>query len=110
MGQLIHPELSYEVRNVLLHVYNTLGPMLKEGYYESGITIGLNKRQIRCQTQRAFEVYYEGERVGLYIVDVWIEDGKILPYLSSCPLPPGARFLTPGLSPGYHDRTSAQRS
>jgi len=85
MAQLIHPELSYEVRNVLLHVYNTLGPMLKEEYYESGIAIGLNKRQIRCQTQRAFEVYYEGERVGFYIVDVWIEDGKILLELKVVP-------------------------
>ena len=28
MTQLIHPELSYEVRAVLLDVYNKLGPML----------------------------------------------------------------------------------
>ncbi len=34
MPQLIHPELSYAVRGVLLHVYNSLGPMLKEEYYQ----------------------------------------------------------------------------
>jgi len=78
MTRLIHPELSYEVRGVLLHVYNTLGPMLKEEYYEQAIAIGLDKRRIRHETQKTFEVYYEDEPVGLYRVDVWIEDGKIL--------------------------------
>ena len=78
MSQLIHPELSYEVRGVLLHVYNALGPMLKEEYYEDAIAIGLENHQIRFQRQEPFEVYYEGERVGLYYVDGWIENGKIL--------------------------------
>ncbi len=78
MTKLIHPELCYQVRGVLLHIYNTLGPMLKEEYYEEATAIGLEKHQIRCQTQKEFEVYYEGERVGLYYVDVWIEGGKIL--------------------------------
>ncbi len=78
MTQLIHPELSYAVRGVLLNVYNALGPMLKEEFYEQAIAIGLEKRGIHCDTQKTFEVYYEDERVGLYYVDVWIEDGKIL--------------------------------
>jgi len=78
MAQLIHPELSYEVRAVLLDVYNTLGPMLNEAHYESAIGIGLEKRRFQYETQKAFEVYYEGERVGLYYVDVWVEGGKIL--------------------------------
>jgi hypothetical protein len=42
MTQLVHPELSYAVRGVLLHVYNTLGPILKEEYYVDAIAIGLN--------------------------------------------------------------------
>jgi GxxExxY protein len=85
MVQLVHPELSYQVRGVLLHVYNALGPMLKEKYYEEAIAIGLEKRGIRFQTQKELEVHYEGERVGLYYVDVWIEDGKILLELKVAP-------------------------
>jgi len=56
MVQLVHPELSYQVRGVLLHVYNALGPMLKEKYYEEAIAIGLEKRGIRFQTQKELEV------------------------------------------------------
>ena len=78
MPKLIHPELSYQVRGVLLDVYNTLGPMLKEEYYRDAISIGLEKLGFPCQVEKSFEVYYEGERVGLYYVDVWIDGGKIL--------------------------------
>ncbi len=85
MTQLIHPELSYAVRGVLLNVYNALGPMLKEEFYEQAIAIGLKKRGIQCDTQKAFEVYYEDERMGLYHVDVWIEGGKILLELKVAP-------------------------
>lgn len=78
MPKLVHPELSYLVRGVLLDIYNTLGPMLKEEYYQDAIVLGLEKRGIACKAEKAFEVYYEGERVGLYYVDVWVEDGKML--------------------------------
>lgn len=85
MTQLIHPELSYAVRGVLLDVYNSLGPMLKEKFYEQAVAIGLDKRGIRCETQKQFEVYYEGQQIGFYFVDVWIEDGKILLELKVAP-------------------------
>jgi len=78
MTRLVHPELSYQVRGVLLDVYNTLGPMLKEEYYRDAIALGLGKRGIPCEPERSFEVYYESERVGLYYVDVWVDGGKVL--------------------------------
>jgi GxxExxY protein len=52
--------------------------MLKEDYYRDAIAIGVEKRGFRCETEKCFEVYYEGVRVGLYYVDVWIEGGKLL--------------------------------
>jgi GxxExxY protein len=78
MSKLIHPELSYAVRGVLLDVYNTLGPGLKEAYYRDAIALGLEARGVPCQVEKGFEVYYEEERVGLYYLDVWVDGGKIL--------------------------------
>ncbi|MEE9616007.1 MAG: GxxExxY protein [Anaerolineae bacterium] len=78
MVKLIHPDLSYDVRGVLLNVYNSLGPMLKEEYYRDAIVLRAGKCGIVCEAEKAFEVFYEGERVGLYFVDVWIENGKML--------------------------------
>jgi GxxExxY protein len=85
MAKLVHPELSYQVRGVLLDVYNNLGPLLKEEYYRDAIILGLEKRGIACESEKRFEVYYEDERVGLYYVDVWIEGGKILLELKVAP-------------------------
>lgn len=85
MTKLVHPELSYEVRGVLFHVYNTLGPMLKEEYYRDAIALGLERRGIGCEPEKAFEVYYRDQRVGLYYVDVWVEGGKILLELKVAP-------------------------
>jgi len=82
---LIHPELSYKVRGVLFHVYNSLGPMLKEEYYRDAIALGLEKRGIGCESEKAFEVYYRDERVGLYYVDVWVEGGMVLLELKVAP-------------------------
>ena len=85
MTKLIHPKLSYQVRGVLLDIYNALGPMLKEVYYRDAIVVGLEKGGIKCDPEKDFEVYYEEERVGLYYVDVWIDEGKILLELKVAP-------------------------
>lgn len=58
MAKLVHPELSYQVRGVLLDVYNALGPMLKEEYYRDVIVLGIEKCGIACQAEKDFEVYY----------------------------------------------------
>jgi len=85
MSKLLHSELSYTVRGVFFDVYNRLGPGLKEEVYRDAIALGLEARSVRCQVEKQFEVYYEGERVGLYYVDVWVEDGKLLVEIKVAP-------------------------
>jgi GxxExxY protein len=55
VSKLIHPELSYQVRGALFDVYNVLGPMLKEEYYEEAIALGLKKRGIACESEKAIQ-------------------------------------------------------
>lgn len=85
MSKIIHKELSYNVRGVLLHIYKTLGPMLPERYYQDAVAIGLEARGICCETEKVFEVFYRDIRAGLYRVDVWIENGKIVLELKVAP-------------------------
>lgn len=59
--------------------------MLKEDYYRDAIVIGIKKREVVCEPEEDFEVFYECERVGLYFVDVWIDSGKILLELKIAP-------------------------
>jgi len=83
--KIIHKELGYIVRGVLLNVHNTLGPNLPEPFYRDATAVGLANRDIRCETEKAFEVYYRDVRVGLYFIDIWIEDGKIILELKVAP-------------------------
>jgi GxxExxY protein len=69
----------------LFDVHNALGPMLPEKFYQAAIAIGLEAKGIRCETEKSFEVYYRDARVGLYFVDMWLEDGKILLELKVAP-------------------------
>ncbi|GAK60916.1 hypothetical protein U27_00814 [Candidatus Vecturithrix granuli] len=46
----------------------------------------MKKRGIACEEEKGFEVAYEGERVGLYYVDVWVEQGKMLLELKVTPM------------------------
>jgi GxxExxY protein len=70
MAQIIHKELSYAVRGVLLDVYNQLGPVLPEKFYQEAIGVGLEAKGIACQTEKPFVVKYRGVEVGRYFVDV----------------------------------------
>ena len=86
MPQLIHPELSYTVRGVLLNVYNSLGPMLKEEFYEQAIAIGLEKRGIRCETQKQLAyryikhlpIEYDGQLLGEQEARLILIEDKLL--------------------------------
>jgi GxxExxY protein len=78
MAEIVHKELSYQVRGVLFDVYNQLGPNLPEQFYQSAVAIGLEGQGIVCETEKLFEVRYQGVQVGRYYVDVWLEQGKLL--------------------------------
>lgn len=85
MSEIIHKQLSYTVRGVLLSVYNQLGPMLPEKFYQAAIAIGLTAAGIQNETEKGCEVYYRGVEVGRYYVDIWIEGGKLLLELKVAP-------------------------
>ncbi len=85
MSQLIHADLTYQVRGVLFKAHNELGPLLKESLYRDAIGLELRKLGLSCEVEKGFEVFYEGARVGLYYVDVWVEQGKLLLELKVAP-------------------------
>jgi GxxExxY protein len=83
MAEIIHKELSYRAHGILLHVRNELGPMLPEAFYRDAANLALAAAGIRCEVEKPFTVLYRGTQVGVYYVDLWLEDGKILLELKS---------------------------
>lgn len=85
MTKLIHSDLTYSIRGIFFDVYNRLGPLLPEHFYQEAIMIGLAEKGIPAEKEKPFTVYYEGAQVGQYAVDVWIEPGKLLLELKVAP-------------------------
>jgi GxxExxY protein len=85
MSNLIHEQLTYRIRGVLFEVHNELGPRLPEQFYQQAITYGLQEQGITNETEKCFQVVYRNLSAGTYLIDHWLEDGKVLLELKVAP-------------------------
>jgi GxxExxY protein len=65
--------LTHKIIGAAFKVHNTLGPGFLEKVYENALRIELIKQGLQVQQQEAIKVYYEGEVVGDYYADLWVE-------------------------------------
>jgi GxxExxY protein len=71
-------DLTYKVIGCAYKVHNTLGPGFLEKVYENALIIELRKLGIYARQQVKLPVLYEGQQVGLYFPDLWIEEKLII--------------------------------
>ena len=71
-------DLTYKVIGSAYKVHNVLGQGFLEKVYENALIIELRKRGIHARQQVKLPVLYEGEQVGIYFPDLWIENQLII--------------------------------
>ena len=71
-------DLTYKVIGSAYKVHNILGPGFLEKVYENALLIELRKLGIYARQQVKLPVLYEGQQVGLYFPDLWIENQLII--------------------------------
>ena len=71
-------DLTYKVIGSAYKVHNILGPGFLEKVYENALIIELKKLGIYARQQVKLPVLYEGQQVGLYFPDLWIENQLII--------------------------------
>jgi len=71
-------DLTYKVIGSAYKVHNVLGPGFLEKVYENALIIELRKLGIHARQQVRLPVLYEGQQVGLYFPDLWIENQLII--------------------------------
>jgi GxxExxY protein len=59
-------------------VHNTLGPGFLEEVYENALRIELEKLGINVKQQEPIDVCYDGQVVGEYRADLWIDNRLII--------------------------------
>jgi len=71
-------ELTKTIIGCAFRVHNTLGHGFLEKVYENALRIELAKQALEVKQQEPIKVYYEGQVVGDYYADLWIEDRVIV--------------------------------
>ena len=75
---MITDDLTQTIIAAAYKVHNTLGSGFLEKVYENAMAIELRKRGLEVVKQYPIDVFYEGELVGKYAADLWVEDCMIV--------------------------------
>jgi len=67
-------ELTEKIIAGAFRVHNALGPGFSEKVYENSMRVALNHERIKVKRQVPIQVYYEGEVVGEFVPDLWVEE------------------------------------
>ncbi|MBN1937356.1 MAG: GxxExxY protein [Anaerolineae bacterium] len=70
--------LTKTIIGCAFQVHNTLGPGFMEKVYENALRIELLKQGLAVKQQAPIQVFYEGQIVGDYFADLWVEDRVIV--------------------------------
>lgn len=80
--------LTHRVIGSAYKVHNTLGFGFLEKVYENALKLELKRRGIYVQQQVRLPVWYEGQQVGVYFPDLWIETQLIIEIKAAVALAP----------------------
>ncbi|CCH54570.1 hypothetical protein BN8_03752 [Fibrisoma limi BUZ 3] len=83
-----HSEITQLVIKAFYRVYNTLGFGFLEKVYENAMRLELDKTGLFCTAQQSIDVYYDGEKVGLYYADLIVNDCVIVELKAAAGLAP----------------------
>ena len=78
LQDLKYKELTEKIIEIFYRVYNKLGYGFLEKVYENAMMIEFKKDGIHAVSQFAIKVLYEGETIGEYCADIFVDDKVIV--------------------------------
>ena len=75
---MLHEELTKKIIHCAHMVHSELGFGFLEAVYGNALYKELCHHGLKCECQKALDVYYKGEVVGHYIPDMIVEDNIII--------------------------------
>ncbi len=81
---MYEPDLVYKIRGIVFDIYNNVVGDWAEEVYENIMFDALTSKGLGVERQKEFEIFYKGNRVGLYRTDLIVE-GKIILELKAVP-------------------------
>ena len=77
-AEYLYKDLTYKIIGALFEVHKSLGPAHKENIYHEAVKIELKLKDIPFAEEKALEVKYKGQNIGIYRPDFIIDDKVIL--------------------------------
>ena len=71
-------DLTEKIIGCAYKVHNTLGPGFLERVYENALRIELEKLGLRVKQQEPINVTYDGQIVGEYYADLWVDERVVV--------------------------------
>ncbi|MFZ3045976.1 MAG: GxxExxY protein [Desulfatirhabdiaceae bacterium] len=69
-----HNDLTHKIISCAYKVHNTLGFGFLESVYKKGMVIEFSQKSLKVEDEKPLKVYYAGQVVGEFYVDLFIED------------------------------------
>ncbi len=67
-------DLTEKIIACAFKVHKALGHGFSERVYENAMRVELARQRLKTKQQIAIQVYYEGEVVGEFVPDLWVDD------------------------------------
>lgn len=77
-AELLYEEESYAIRGACFAIYKKFHSTQKESVYQKSLDIELSNKGLEVEKEKRLQVYYEGEKVGVYIPDFLINNSIII--------------------------------
>jgi GxxExxY protein len=71
-------DLTQKIIGCAYTVHNTLGPGFLEKVYENALRIELEKLGLEVKQQEPINVTYDGQVVGEYYADLWVDERVVI--------------------------------
>ena len=78
----LYEEESYAIRGACFEVWKQFKGMFKESVVDKALTIALEDKGLKVESQKRIDIYFHGKKVGIYVPDKIVND-KILMELKS---------------------------
>ncbi|MGH9803040.1 MAG: GxxExxY protein [Blastocatellia bacterium] len=78
MEKMADDKISEIIIGCAYSVHNVLGPGFLEKVYENALCKEITKKGLKVAQQAEIKVWYDGEVVGVYSADLWVEDRIIV--------------------------------
>ncbi|MDR1811053.1 MAG: GxxExxY protein [Prevotella sp.] len=75
---MLHKELTEEILRLFYQVHYKLGFGFLEKVYKNALYLELTKMNLKCETEKPINVYYDKKIVGIFYADIIVENKVIL--------------------------------